>query len=41
MPNLHRAYADADGGELDLMAAPHDAATWNGGPLTTHVCPLD
>ncbi len=39
--NLHRAYADADGGELDLMAALHDAVTWNGGPLTTHVCPLD
>ena len=36
--NLHRAYADADGGELDLLAAMIDAMTFNGGPLTTHVC---
>lgn len=36
--NLHRAYADADGLELDLMQAFLDAITWNGGALTTHVC---
>ncbi len=38
--NLHRAYADADGGRLDLLGALADATTWNGGPLTTHVCCL-
>ncbi|HEX6421296.1 MAG TPA: MBL fold metallo-hydrolase [Acidimicrobiales bacterium] len=36
--NVHRAYADAEGCELDLAAAVLDAITWNGGPLTTHVC---
>jgi cyclase len=38
--NLHRIYADADGCPLDPMAAVLDAITWNGGPLTTHVCCL-
>jgi len=36
--NLHRAYADADHRDLDLAQAFLDAITWNGGPLTTHVC---
>ena len=36
--NLHRAYADATGGEVDLLAAMIDAVEFNGGPLTTHVC---
>ncbi len=37
--NLHRAYAEDDGRELDLAAAFGDALAWNGGrPLTTHVC---
>ena len=36
--NLHRAYADADGREVDLFAAMIDAVKYNGGPLTTHVC---
>ncbi len=36
--NLHRAYADADGVPFDIVAAFGDALTWNGGPLTTHVC---
>jgi cyclase len=36
--NLHRAYADAREEPLDVMAAFADAVTWNGGPLTTHVC---
>ncbi|WP_433186014.1 MBL fold metallo-hydrolase [Actinoallomurus sp. CA-150999] len=31
--NLHRAYADAEGGELDLLAAFTDAIDYNGGPL--------
>ncbi|MFE9452162.1 MBL fold metallo-hydrolase [Streptomyces sp. NPDC006739] len=31
--NLHRAYADADGKEPDLVAALTDAVTFNGGPL--------
>ena len=35
--NLHRAYADADGTELDLLAAFTDAMTWHGGPLPTSV----
>ncbi len=38
--NLHRAYADADGQELDLFQAFYDAIDLNGGPLTTHVCCL-
>ena len=36
--NLHRAYADAEHRPFDVMAAMLDAMTWNGGPLTTHVC---
>ena len=36
--NLHRAYADAEGRPFDMLAAFGDALTWNGGPLTTHVC---
>jgi cyclase len=36
--NVHRAYADAEGGDLDLFAAMADAITYNGGPMTTHVC---
>lgn len=36
--NLHRAYADAEGGELDVTKAFTDAITWNGGPLATKVC---
>ncbi len=36
--NLHRAYADATGGDVDLLAAMIDAIEFNGGPLTTHVC---
>jgi cyclase len=36
--NLHRAYADAQGGKPDLMQAFADAVTWNGGPMTTQVC---
>ncbi|MGH3373587.1 MAG: MBL fold metallo-hydrolase [Actinoallomurus sp.] len=35
--NLHRAYADAAGTEVDLVAALTDAMTWNGGPLRTCV----
>lgn len=31
--NLHRAYADATGTPMDLMAAFDDATTFNGGPL--------
>ena len=38
--NLHRAHADAEGRPMDQMAAMLDAMTWNGGPLTTHVCCL-
>ncbi|HEY5110214.1 MAG TPA: MBL fold metallo-hydrolase [Acidimicrobiales bacterium] len=36
--NLHRAYADAEGRAMNPVAAISDAMTWNGGPLTTHVC---
>ena len=36
--NLHRAYAEAEGREMDLLQSMLDAMTWNGGPLTTHVC---
>lgn len=35
--NLHRAYADDDGAEVDLIAAMTDATTWNGGPMRTGV----
>lgn len=31
--NLHRAFADRDGTDLDLLAAFTDAITWHGGPL--------
>ncbi|HEX4700792.1 MAG TPA: MBL fold metallo-hydrolase, partial [Pseudonocardiaceae bacterium] len=31
--NLHRAYADAAGTTMDLLAAFTDAITWHGGPL--------
>lgn len=36
--NVHRAYADAKGVELDLLTAMVDAIQFNGGPMTTHVC---
>lgn len=36
--NLHRAIAEAGGPDFDLLAAFGDAMTFNGGPLTTHVC---
>jgi len=39
--NLHRAYADAAGVPLDMMAALDDATALHGGPLTTHVCCAD
>ncbi|HEY4376590.1 MAG TPA: MBL fold metallo-hydrolase [Acidimicrobiales bacterium] len=39
--NLHRAYCDLGAEELDIVAAFLDAITFNGGPLTTHVCCLD
>ncbi|TXK39173.1 MBL fold metallo-hydrolase [Nonomuraea sp. C10] len=35
--NLHRAYADAEGGEVDLLTAFGDAMTYHGGPLPTRV----
>ena len=38
--NLHRAYADAEARPFDIAAAFADALTWNGGPMTTHVCCL-
>ncbi|HEU5472053.1 MAG TPA: MBL fold metallo-hydrolase [Actinophytocola sp.] len=31
--NLHRAYADLDGSEVDILAAFTDAVTYHGGPL--------
>lgn len=31
--NVHRAYADSAGAELDLIAALRDAVAVNGGPL--------
>lgn len=31
--NLHRAFADRDGAELDILAAFTDTITWHGGPL--------
>jgi cyclase len=37
VPNLHRAYADASGGEVDIIAAMTDAVTWAGRPMHTHV----
>lgn len=35
--NLHRAYADSTGAEMDLIAALSDAVTWRGGPMPTSV----
>ena len=35
--NLHRAYADRDGDDLDLIRAFTDATAWYGGPLPTTV----
>ena len=35
--NLHRAYADRRGVELDLIAALSDAVAWRGGPMPTTV----
>ena len=35
--NLHRAYAEAAGGEFDLLASLGDAIAFNGGPLPTSV----
>ena len=35
--NLHRAYADAAGRELDLQTAFADAVAWLGGPMHTSV----
>lgn len=35
--NVHRAYADYAGRELDLVAALQDAVTWLGRPMHTHV----
>ncbi|MER7009029.1 MBL fold metallo-hydrolase [Dactylosporangium sp. NPDC000555] len=35
--NLHRAYADQQGIELDLIAALSDAVAWRGGPMPTSV----
>ena len=35
--NLHRAYAEATGGEFDLIGSFTDAIAFNGGPLPTHV----
>ena len=33
--NLHRAYADTAGIEVDVVAAMNDAIAWNGGPMHT------
>ncbi|WP_219506856.1 MBL fold metallo-hydrolase [Nonomuraea ceibae] len=35
--NLHRAYADAEGAEMGLLAALGDAVAYHGGPLPTSV----
>lgn len=35
--NVHKAYADAAGTPVDLIAAMSDAMTWNGGPFHTHL----
>ncbi|MFI5896877.1 MBL fold metallo-hydrolase [Actinoplanes sp. NPDC051513] len=35
--NLHRAYADHSGGDIDLIAAFTDATAWLGGPMATSV----
>ncbi|WP_426506937.1 MBL fold metallo-hydrolase [Dactylosporangium sp. McL0621] len=35
--NLHRAYAEHDGTEMDLIAALSDAVKWRGGPMPTSV----
>lgn len=36
--NLHRAYAELQDGVFDILAAITDTVTFNGGPMTTHVC---
>lgn len=36
--NLHRAIAELEGREPDVVAAFLDAVEWNGGPLPTAVC---
>lgn len=35
--NLHRAYADADGGEVDVRTALRDSVAWRGSPMETSV----
>lgn len=35
--NVHKAYADHEGAEVDLFAAMSDAMTFNGGPMRTMV----
>jgi cyclase len=35
--NLHKAYADAAGVDVDLVTAMNDAIAWNGGPMRTHL----
>ena len=35
--NVHRAYADATGDDLDLVKAFTDAMAFNGGPMPTAV----
>lgn len=37
VPNLHRAYAELRGGDVDVVAALADAVAWNGGPMPTSV----
>ena len=37
VPNLHRAYADALGTDVDVVAALTDAVTWRGAPMATKV----
>jgi len=37
VPNLHRAYAEAGVGEVDIIAALTDAVTWAGHPMSTRV----
>jgi cyclase len=35
--NLHRAYAERQGTEFDLVSALSDAVAWRGGPMATVV----
>ena len=37
MLNLHRAYADNAGRDIDLIAALTDTTAWLGGPMHTSV----